>query len=108
MPRSSLPTVFADDITGTPDYSQLHPDQKALPGGDVASGILGGLTFYALLFTLAGLSLSAGVWAVGSFSSNYSQQVNGKKSFLICLASALFIGAAYNLVTWFYDKGTTI
>lgn len=76
-----------------------------LPGGNTATGIVSGIIFYSLLLTLVGLVLSAGLWAVGSFSNNYTQSVNGKKGFLICAASALAIGAAYILIGWFFTAG---
>ncbi len=83
------------------------PDPSALPGGNVAETIVHGVVFYALIFCVIGLILAAGLWAVGSFSSNYSQSINGKKGFLICAGAALAIGAAKILVDWFYNAGAS-
>lgn len=100
--------VLAQVATGDPNYSDIHPDAGALPGGNVAQSMLGGLMYYGLLFTVAGVVISAGIWAVGSFSQNYSQSVNGKRMFLVCAGAAFFIGAAWFLVGWFYGQGTQV
>lgn len=95
---SSL-VLFAADIVN------LSPDENGLPGGETAKQFVNGLGYYALLFCLVGLVLSAGLWAIGAFSSNYTQSVNGKKGFLICAGAALVIGAAAQLVNYFQGVG---
>jgi hypothetical protein len=79
-----------------------------LPGASTAQTLVSGIMFYSLVFCLVGLVLSAGMWAVGAFSNNYTQSVNGKKGFLICAGAALAIGAAKQLVTYFYNSGTNV
>ncbi len=90
-------------------YAIVSLDPQAgksqLPGGVVAQEIVNGIGRYALLFCLVGLVLSAGLWAVGAFSNNYTQSVNGKKGFLICAGAALAIGAAAYLINFFYGLG---
>lgn len=98
----------ADTLTADPNFSDVHPDSSVMPGGAVAKTILAGVMYFSLLFTIGGLVVAAGVWAVGSFSANYTQSVAGKKGFMVCAGSALFIGAAYFLVSWFYGQGTTV
>jgi hypothetical protein len=80
----------------------------SLPGASVATQITDGIGYYALVFCLVGLVLSAGLWAVGAFSNNYTQSVNGKKGFLICAGAALAIGAAQQLIQVFYDFGRDV
>lgn len=86
---------------------QLNPE-ASLPGATQAKTLLDGLAFYALLFCVVGVVLSAGLWAVGAFSSNYTQSVNGKKGFLICAGAAIAIGAATALVTFFANLGSEV
>lgn len=86
----------------------VQPNKEGLPGGDVAVSITNGIMFFSLLMCLVGLVLSAGLWAVGAFSNNYTQSVNGKKGFLICASSALAIGAAYYLIRWFFGVGSAV
>lgn len=83
----------------------LAPNANSLPGANVAQQIVNGVGFYALLFCLVGLVLSAGMWAVGAFSNNYTQSVNGKKGFLICAGAAMAIGASSWLVNFFNGAG---
>lgn len=86
----------------------IGPDPGGLPGANVAVTITNGIMFFSLLFCLVGLVLSAGLWAVGAFSNNYTQSVNGKKGFLICAGAALAIGAAFFLVSWFFGAGNSV
>lgn len=86
----------------------IQPNAQGLPGANVAVTITNGIMFFSLLFCLVGLVLSAGLWAVGAFSNNYTQSVNGKKGFLICAGAALAIGAAYFLVSWFFGAGSQV
>jgi hypothetical protein len=86
----------------------IKPDPGGLPGAGVAVTITNGIMFFSLLFCLVGLVLSAGLWAVGAFSNNYTQSVNGKKGFLICAGAALAIGAAFFLVSWFFGAGNAV
>jgi len=83
----------------------VTPSATALPGGAVAQTMVNGIGFYALVFCVVGLVLSAGLWAVGAFSNNYTQSVNGKKGFLVCAGAALAVGAASYLVDYFYGVG---
>jgi len=94
--------LLADDVV------TLTPTAGDLPGSKVASDMVNGVGFYALLFCLVGLVLSAGLWAVGAFSNNYTQSVNGKKGFLICAGAALAIGGAQFLVNWFHGQGSRV
>jgi len=79
-----------------------------LPGQSVAQNMVGGLMIYGLIFCIVGVVLSAGMWAIGAFSSNYTQSVNGKRGFLVCAGAALAIGAANFLVQWFAGRGEKV
>src|SRR5947208_745085 len=95
-------SILADAIP------KLTPDSSQAFGSEIAQNITNGIGFYGLLFCLVGIVLSAAFWAVGSFSSNYTQQINGKKGFLISAGSALAIGAAAALISWFEGAGASI
>lgn len=79
-----------------------------LPGTGTASEFANGIAFYALVFVLIGAVLSGGLWALGAFSNNYTQSVNGRKGFLICIGAAFAIGATNVLVDWFFTRGDGI
>ncbi len=86
---------------------RMTPDTRFI-GADVAQEFVNGIGFYALIFCLIGLILSAGLWAVGAFSNNYTQSVNGKKGFLITAAAALVIGVAPRAINYFFGTGVDI
>ncbi len=86
---------------------QMTPDTGFI-GSSVAQDFVDGIGFYALIFCLVGLILSAGLWAVGAFSNNYTQSVNGKKGFLITAAAALVIGGAPRAINYFFGTGTSV
>lgn len=58
-----------------------------------------------LVFVIAGLVLSGGLWAVGAFSNNYTQSVNGKRGFLICSGVAFAVGALQTMIQYGLDGG---
>jgi hypothetical protein len=49
----------------------------------LSGGWLARISAIVLLLPIIGLISSAGLWAVGAFSNNYTQSVNGKRGFLI-------------------------
>ena len=98
-----LGLILAANVTG-PDY---RPDTGFI-GSEAATKIISGIMFYSLIFCLVGLILAAGLWAVGSFSNNYTQSVNGKKGFLVCAGAALAIGAAQVVIDFFFGIGDQV
>jgi hypothetical protein len=86
----------------------VTPSETGLPGTSTATGLVGGLMIYGLIFCIVGVVLSAGMWAIGAFSSNYTQSVNGKRGFLVCAGAAVAIGASRFLVDWFAKKGGSV
>jgi hypothetical protein len=67
---------------------------------DMAQALAGAIFWFSFVFCFIGVLSSGGLWAVGAFSNNYTQSVNGKRSFLICAISAVALlasGAAMNL-----------
>lgn len=79
-----------------------------LPGTNTAQEFANGIAFYALIFVIVGAVLSGGLWALGAFSNNYTQSINGKRGFLICIGAAFAIGAANVLIDWFYGAGNDV
>ena len=86
------------------EVPQVTPNASFF-GAATAKEWMNGISYLAIIMVVIGLVLSAGLWAVGAFSNNYTQSVNGKKGFLICAAAALAIGAATKGVQYFYTQG---
>ena len=86
----------------------LNPDPDELPGGNVLSALTDGLAGFALVFCLIGLVVGAGMWALGSNSSNYNQTLVGKRAVVISAVAALLIGGAAAIINFAFDAGKTI
>ena len=86
----------------------LNPDPDELPGGNVLSALTDGLAGFALVFCLIGLVVGAGMWALGSNSSNYNQTLVGKRAVVISAIAALLIGGAAAIINFAFDAGRTI
>ena len=86
----------------------LNPNPDELPGGNVLSSLTDGLAGFALIFCLIGLVVGAGMWALGSNSSNYNQTLVGKRAVVISAVAALLIGGAAAIINFAFDAGRTI
>jgi hypothetical protein len=86
----------------------LNPDPNELPGGNVLWALTDGLAGFALVFCLIGLVVGAGMWALGSNSSNYNQTLVGKRAVVISAVAALLIGGAAAIINFAFDAGRTI
>lgn len=86
----------------------LHPNPNKLPGGDVLQSITDGIAGFSLIVCLIGLVVGAGMWGIGSTSSNYQQTFVGKRAFAVSALAALLIGGAAAIINFFYGAGQNI
>lgn len=84
------------------------PDPNGLPGSSALQSLVSGLAFWALLAALAGLLVSAAVWALSSHSGNYHHASMGRRGTIISAISALLVGAAPAIISFFQDLGGTV
>lgn len=84
------------------------PNAGGLPGSEALQSLVGGIAFWALLAALAGLIISAAVWALSSHAGNYHHAGVGKRGTLISAGAALLIGAAPAVIAFFEDLGNTV
>ncbi len=84
------------------------PNPNGLPGSRALQSLVGGVAFWALLAALAGLIVSAAVWALSSHAGNYHHAGMGKRGTLISAGAALLIGAAPAIIGFFEDLGNTV
>ena len=98
--RSSL-IVAQTDLGG-------QPDPQGLPGTEALQSLISGVAFWALLAALAGLLVSAAVWALASHSGNYHHASMGRRGTLICALAAFLVGAAPAIVAFFENLGRTV
>jgi hypothetical protein len=84
------------------------PNPNGLPGSRALQSLVGGVAFWALLAALAGLIVSAAVWALSSHAGNYHHAGMGKRGTLISAGAALLIGAAPAIIAFFEGLGNTV
>lgn len=86
----------------------LNPDPGSLPGGSVLQSLSNGLGGWALIATLVGLVVGAGLWALGAHAQNYQQSYVGRRTVLVSALAALLVGAAPALINFFFHAGQSV
>jgi len=87
---------------------KLSPSLTALPGSAALQQIANGLASWALVGALIALLLGAALWAVGSHTQNMHQSMAGRRAVVTSLAAAVLIGAAPNLINFFFNTGLSV
>lgn len=86
----------------------MSPDPNALPGIAELKTLTDGLGAWALGLALAALLVGAALWAVGAHAQNFQQSLVGRRAVLIAGLAALLIGAAPELVNFFFSAGQAV
>ena len=85
-----------------------QPDPNGLPGSSALQQLISGLAYWALLASLAGLFVSAIVWALSAHSGNYHHASGGRRGTIISAVAAFLVGAAPAIVNFFENLGKTV
>jgi hypothetical protein len=83
----------------------IDRNDTGLPGVKEAERIVGALLTYGVIAAIAGLAMSAIVWAIGGHSVNPQMAHRGKTGVIVSLAAAVLIGGADTLVQFFTRAG---
>jgi hypothetical protein len=83
----------------------VSPNSSGLPGISELQNIVGALLTIGLIASLAGLVLSAIVWAVGNHSVNPVLAGRGKTGVLVAFVAAALTGGAVTLINFFASAG---
>lgn len=83
----------------------IGPNKNGLPGVTEAEHIVGALLTFGVIAAVAGVALSAIVWAIGGHSVNPQMTHRGKTGVIVSLAAAVLIGGADTLVQFFTHAG---
>ncbi|MBW4030037.1 MAG: hypothetical protein HIU57_05070 [Acidobacteria bacterium] len=86
----------------------LNPSLTDLPGGSVLQQLANGLGAWALIGSLIALVLGAVLWAIGSHTQNMHQSAAGRRAVVTSLAAAILIGAAPQLISFFFSTGLKV
>lgn len=102
LPAHVMGRTWAVFAAGGPGVS---PNTNGLPGTDEAKRIVGALLTFGFIAAVAGIAISAGVWSLGSHSSNPHHVHRGKLGVVASCGAALLLGAANFLVGFFHTAG---
>ena len=83
-------------------------NSDGLPGITELQNIVGALLTVGLIAALAGLALSASVWAVGNHSANPVLSGRGKTGVLVSFVAAALTGGAVTLINFFAGAGANL
>ena len=83
----------------------ITPNTSGLPGISELQNIVGALLTIGLIAALAGLAISAIVWAIGNHSANPVLAGRGKTGVLVSFVSAGLVGGAVVLINFFASAG---
>lgn len=101
MTTPILNVVAATNVGG-------NPDPKGLPGSTALEQLVNGLAFWGLLAALAGLVISAAIWALSAHSGNYHHASMGRRGTIVSAAAAFLVGAAPAIIAFFETLGKTV
>jgi len=86
----------------------LSPSTTALPGSAALQQFANGIAAWALIGALIALLLGAGLWAIGSHTQNAHHSTSGRRAVITSIGAAILIGAAPELVNFFFATGQTV
>ena len=86
----------------------VTPNDTGLPGMALARSIAGALLTFGLIASVAGVAISAVVWALSAHNGNAHYASRGRTGVLVAAAAALLIGGADAIVAFFQNAGSQI
>lgn len=86
----------------------ITANSSGLPGLTQGETIVGALITLGVIASVAGLALSAVVWAIGNHSANPQVAGRGKTGVLVSSSSAVLCGGAMAIVNFFFNIGAQI
>jgi uncharacterized protein DUF6112 len=86
----------------------VTPNTNGLPGMEAAKKIVGALLTFGLIGSVAGVAVSALVWALSAHNGNSHYASRGKMGVVIAAAAAMLIGGADTIVAFFQNAGGSI
>jgi hypothetical protein len=86
----------------------VTPNSSGLPGISELQNLVGALLTIGLIAALAGLAISASVWAIGNHSANPALSGRGKTGVLVSFMAAALTGGAVALINFFAGAGGSL
>ena len=98
---SSAPALAAAGVN-------ITANDTGLPGLGQLQKIVGSLITVAVIAAVAGILISAGMWAIGNHSANPQIAGRGKSGVMVASAAAILSGGALAIVNFFFNIGAHI
>jgi hypothetical protein len=86
----------------------ITPDPTNLPGSAELQKLANGLDGWALIAALVALVIGAALWSIGAHSQNYHHSMLGRRTVLTAIGAAILIGAAPEIVNFFFSAGKAV
>ena len=86
----------------------ITANDNGLPGLGQLQKIVGSLITVAVIAAVAGVLISAVMWAVGNHSANPQIAGRGKSGVMVAAAAAILAGGALAIVNFFFNIGSGI
>ena len=86
----------------------VKPNTNGLPGMELAKKVVGALLTFGLIASVAGVAISALVWALSAHNGNSHFASRGKMGVVVAAAAAILIGGADAIITFFQNAGHSL
>lgn len=86
----------------------LSPNPTDLPGSAELLRLADGLDGFALIAALVAMVIGAALWALGAHSQNYQHSMIGRRTVFTAIGAAIVIGAAPELINFFFAAGKAV
>ena len=86
----------------------LPPSSELASTTDNIERVINGLEYWALMFCIVAIMVSAILWAVGSKGNNPGQELTGERGIIVAVTAALFIGGIPSIMNFATTNATQV
>lgn len=87
---------------------EVNPNSDGLPGGELFQKIVDWAGQVGIWLVIMAFVIGAGMWAVGTISSNPQASARGQKAIGVAVIGAILLGGAAAILNIVYDAGGAI
>lgn len=105
---TSMSLITRNGLGGLLADPGVSPNGNGLPGVAEAKRIVGAILTFGLIACVAGLAISALVWALSAHNGNSHYASRGKVGVVVSAAAAILVGGADAIVAFFQGAGGSL
>lgn len=87
---------------------EVTPSSDGLPGGELFQRIVNWAGQIGIWLVIMAFVIGAGMWALGTISSNPQTSARGQKAIGVAVLGAILLGGAAAILNIVYDAGGAI